>query len=141
MRSESQARLMEIDSIFRAVVQQALEEQNAIRRRGEPLEVEVELVGDRPSGTIDPETPLVMRAIAATHHFGRTPGLQISSTDANVPISLGIPAITIGGGGIGGNAHSPDEWYIHRNAARGIQRALLIVVAEAGIADGVASDR
>ncbi|MFS8638313.1 MAG: M20/M25/M40 family metallo-hydrolase [Gemmatimonadota bacterium] len=141
MRSESQARLMEIDSIFRAVVQQALEEQNAIRRRGEPLEVEVELVGDRPSGTIDPETPLVMRAIAATHHFGRTPGLQISSTDANVPISLGIPAITIGGGGIGGNSHSPDEWYIHRNAARGIQRALLIVVAEAGIADGVASDR
>lgn len=141
MRSESQARLMEIDSIFRAAVQQALEEQNAMKRRGAPLEVDVQLVGDRPSGEIDPETPLVLRAAAATRHFGGTPGLQRSSTDSNVPIAQGIPAITIGGGGIGGNAHSPDEWYIHRNAPRGIQRVLLIVVAEAGLAGETASDR
>lgn len=141
MRSESQSRLMEIDSIFRAAVQRALEEQNAVRRRGDSLRVEVELVGDRPSGEIDPATPFIQRAIAATRHFGRNPGLTVSSTDANVPIALGIPAITIGGGGVSGDAHSPEEWFIPRDTARGIQRALLIVVAEAGLADGTASDR
>ncbi|HEX6940520.1 MAG TPA: M20/M25/M40 family metallo-hydrolase [Longimicrobiales bacterium] len=140
MRSESQARLMEIDSIFRAVVQTALEEQNELRRRGPALEVDVQLVGDRPSGETDPEAPLVLRAAAATYRFGGEPRLQRSSTDSNIPISKGIPAITIGGGGESFGSHSPGEWWMNRDGVRGIQRALLIVLAEAGLAGEAASD-
>ena len=140
MRSESQERLMQIDSIFRATMQTALEEQNRVHRRGAPLEVDVQLVGDRPSGETDPNASLVLRAAAATYHFGGEPRLQRSSTDSNVPISKGIPAITIGGGGVGGGAHSPDEWWMNRDGVRGIQRTLLITVAEAGLAGAATSN-
>ncbi|MCI0436075.1 MAG: M20/M25/M40 family metallo-hydrolase [Gemmatimonadetes bacterium] len=140
MRSESQAALMVIDSVFRASAQQALVEQNALRRRNEPLALKVELVGDRPSGETSATAPFVLRADAASRAFGLMPALQTSSTDSNVPIAMGIPAITIGGGGVGGGSHSPGEWWMNRNGPRGIQRALLILVAEAGIASRPASD-
>ncbi len=133
MRSVSQDRLTRMDSLFRAHMQRALEEQNAVRRAGPPLTVAVELVGDRPSGTVDPSTPLVRRAQAATRIFGAEPRLTISSTDSNVPISLGIPAITIGRGGEGGDNHSPDEWWRNVDGHRAIQRTLLVLVSEAGI--------
>lgn len=137
MRSESQERLMQIDSIFRAAMQQALEEQNQVHRRGPGLEVNVQLVGDRPSGETARDATLLLRAQAVIRHFGDEPALSRSSTDSNIPIARGIPAITIGGGGQGGNAHSPDEWYRNEGAVEGLQRALLIVIAEAGLAGGV----
>lgn len=134
MRSVDQPRLLALDSLFRAAVERALEEQNAVRRRGPPLEAEVELVGDRPSGEVDPVTPLLQRAGAAARLLGFQPVLERSSTDANIPISLGIPAVTIGGGGEGGGAHSPGEWWRDPgDAYRGVQRALLLVLAQAGL--------
>jgi tripeptide aminopeptidase len=135
MRSEDAGRLMGLDSLFRASVLAALEEQNRQRRRGEPLTVALDLVGDRPSGEIDPGTPFVQRAMATIRHFGWEPELQRSSTDANVPIALGIPAVTLGGGGVGGGAHSLDEWWLNRDGHLAIQRTLLLVLAEAGLAD------
>ncbi len=140
MRSESQAALMRIDSLFRASVQQALREQNDLRRRGDALTVKVELVGDRPSGETPATAPFVRRADAATRALGLTPELQISSTDSNIPIARGIPAITIGGGGRAGEAHAPGEWWINDNGPRGIQRALLILIAEAGVVNRPASN-
>jgi acetylornithine deacetylase/succinyl-diaminopimelate desuccinylase-like protein len=134
MRSESPASLVKIDSILHIAVHRALEEENAARRRGEALTVNLELVGDRPSGEIAPTDPFVMRAQAATRQIGLAPELQISSTDSNIPISKGIPAVTIGGGGVAGNAHAPEEWWLNDNGPRGIQRALLIVLLEAGVA-------
>lgn len=131
MRSESQERLLRIDSLFRAVIPGALERENEARTDGPPLTVDIALVGDRPSGEVDPATPLVQRALAASRHYGIEPTLARSSTDANVPISLGIPAITISRGGDGGNAHSPDEWWRNEDGVRAIQRALLLVIAEA----------
>lgn len=136
MRSESHARLLEIDSIFVASVRKALDEQNAVRRRGPALEVELDLIGDRPSGETDPNAPLLLRAMAVTRHFGDEPVLERSSTDSNVPIALGIPAVTISRGGIGGGAHSPDEWWINHNGPRAIQRALLLILSEAGYTGG-----
>lgn len=133
MRSQSQQRLLEIDSIFRATVQLALAEQNAGIRDGEPLSVTVDLVGDRPSGATVPGTPLLDRAVAVTLWSGVEPRLGSSSTDSNTPISLGIPAITIGRGGVGGDAHAPGEWWIDRDSWRAVHRALLIVLAEAGL--------
>jgi tripeptide aminopeptidase len=133
MRSLSQERLLAIDSILRATMQRALEEQNRVHSRGAALTVDVELVGDRPSGVTEPGTPLLDRAMAVTRLFGLEPQLGASSTDANTPIALGVPAITIGRGGIGGNAHAPDEWWIDRDSEQAVQRALLIMLAEAGL--------
>jgi tripeptide aminopeptidase len=134
MRSVDAERLLEIDALFRAAARRALEEQNAARRRGEPLTLELELVGDRPSGEIDLATPFVQRALASVRHFGWEPQPQRSSTDANVPISLGIPAVTMGGGGVGGGAHSLHEWWLNEEGHLAIQRTLLLVLAEAGLA-------
>ena len=94
------------------------------------------LIGDRPCGELSAEHALVATARAATHAIGRVPELVAASTDANVPISLGIPAIAIGGGGRGGGVHTPGEWYDNTDGALGIARALTILVAAAGLADG-----
>ncbi|MDE0807658.1 MAG: M20/M25/M40 family metallo-hydrolase [Longimicrobiales bacterium] len=134
MRSESQERLIEVDSIFHRSINRAVAEMNLNRRAGPPLTVDIKLIGDRPSGEIDSHEALVQRAIASTELLGMTPVLGRSSTDSNIPISLGIPSITIGGGGIGVASHSPDEYYINRNGPRGIKRALLILLSQAGLA-------
>ncbi|HEX6307340.1 MAG TPA: M20/M25/M40 family metallo-hydrolase [Longimicrobiales bacterium] len=132
MRSLGQERLLAIDALFRATMQRALEEHNARPHEGEPLTVRVDLVGDRPSGTTPPGTALLDRAVAVTLWSGVEPQLGTSSTDANTPISRGIPAITIGRGGVGGNTHAPDEWWLDRESWKAVQRALLIMLAEAG---------
>ena len=69
--------------------------------------------------------------MAATQHFGVTPELTRGSTDSNIPISLGVPAITIGRGGRSGNAHSLDEWWVNDEGHKAIQLALLILLSEA----------
>ncbi len=134
MRSESPESLRRIDEVFQRAMHRALDEANATRREGEPLTLELDMIGNRPSGEIAVDDPFVQRAIAATRHVGAEPGLGRSSTDSNIPISMGIPSITIGGGGVGGEAHSPGEWFINREGHLGVQRALLILVAQAGLA-------
>ena len=134
MRSESQERLLEIDALFHEAVARAVSEMNANRRSGPALTVDVEMIGDRPSGSVDEDDPLIQKAISATEILGLEPSLGRSSTDSNIPISLGVPAVTIGGGGSGGGGHSLREWFVNENGPRGIQRALLIVVAQAGLA-------
>ena len=74
----------------------------------------------------------MQRAISATTLFGSTPSLTRGSTNSNIPISLGIPAITIGRGGVGGGAHSLNEWWLNENGAEAIKLALLLTVSEAG---------
>ena len=134
MRSVSQERLVTLDSLFQRALRRGVAEQNALRRQGDSLLLDVERVGDRPSGEIAWDTPFVQRAAAVTRYFGREPTSERSSTDANVPIAAGIPAITIGGGGIAEGAHSLGEWWLGHGAEIGIKRALLIVLAEAGMA-------
>ncbi len=137
MRSESQSSLLAIDSIFRASMQRAVDAENAGRTRGDVVTVKLELVGDRPSGEIPVDEPLVRSAAAVTRHLGLTPEFSRSSTDSNVPIARGIPAITIGGGGSAGDAHALTEWFLNANGPRGIQRALLIALAYVGVAGGI----
>lgn len=134
MRSESTERLKGIDRLLQASLQKALQEENNRRRRGPALEVVAEVVGDRPSGALEPKTPLVQRAIAATSHFNAEPNLVTGSTNANIPISKGIPAITVGVGGVGGGAHSLDEWWVNDKGHLTIQRTLLLLLTEAGVA-------
>ena len=134
MRSESPESLTRIDEVFRRAMNRAVDEANTQRRDGDELTLDLELIGDRPSGEIAESDPFVQRAIAASLVLGIEPRLGRSSTDANIPISLGIPAITIGGGGVASAVHAPGEWFINRDGPLGIKRALLIVLAQAGTA-------
>ena len=89
----------------RAVIEAAVRDTDDQRRPGTPaLMVQLELIGDRPAGRTPPDSPLVAAARAATEFIGETPELLSSSTDANIPISLGIPAITMGAGKSFGSA-------------------------------------
>lgn len=133
MRSESPVALDEIDEIFRRTMQEGIDAENADRARGDELVLVLDKIGDRPSGEVAEEAPIVQRAIAATNLLGGFPALGRSSTDSNVPIALGIPAITIGGGGTGGGSHSLDEYFVNQEGPEGIQRALLILLAQAGL--------
>jgi tripeptide aminopeptidase len=133
MRSLDPESLAELDGHFQEAVRKGLEEENALRRRGDPLTVDVEMVGNRPAGLLDPSTtPLIQRSMAAVRYHGKEPGLGSGSTNANIPISLGIPGISISRGGHGGGVHSLDEWWLDVDAHLAVRNALLVLLAEGG---------
>jgi len=134
MRSVSPARLDSMDVILKKAVNAALVAQNKIRRLGKPLTVDIDKIGDRPSGELPETLPIIQRAMACTAFMGKRPQLTRGSTNSNIPISLGIPAVTIGRGGVGRKAHSLDEWWLDVEGYKSTQLALLLVIAEAKIA-------
>ena len=132
MRSESRAELEKINEVF---LNEAVAEENKARStRLGPVTLDLKLVGDRPSGQTPRDSALVQTAAAAIRAAGMTPTYSFSSTDSNIPISLGIPAITIDSGGRGGRAHSLDEWIdVEKTSSlRGIQSALILLLTLAG---------
>jgi len=135
LRSGADAELRRLDSFFRRAVKQAADEENATRRPGDPLlEPKVDLIGERPSGETPSDSPLVEFALEATRILGVEPRLDQSSTDSNLPISLGIPAITLGAGGTSGASHTLAEWYDPTDRELGLKRALLVVLGIVGVA-------
>jgi tripeptide aminopeptidase len=136
LRSLDPIALAGIDSVFLAAVRYGVDAEDRHRRQGPRLTVDVERVGFRPAAEAAPDTPLILRALAVTAHLGLQPVLGSGSTNANVPMALGIPATTIGRGGRGGGAHSLDEWWLPDRPELAVQRAFLIVLAEAGHAAG-----
>jgi len=134
MRSVSPERLDSMDQILISAVNQAVEEQNKIRRLGDSLTVDIKKIGDRPSGELASTLPLVQRAMACTAYFGKRPTLTRGSTNSNIPIAMGIPAVTIGRGGIGRNAHSLQEWWLDVEGYKATQLALLLLLSESGMA-------
>ena len=139
MRSESPEKLNEVDQLLHKAVERALAEENKLKRQGPDLTVDVKQIGDRPSGKTDVSQPLVQRAIAVTEYMDGKPQLEVASTNANTPIALGIPAVTIGSGGIGGGEHSLNEWWLNDKGHLGMQRILLLLLAEAGLDQGVSA--
>ncbi len=91
------------------------------------VEYKIELMGERPSGKTPVSAPLVEAAREATRQFGAEPHLDIGSTDANIPMSYGIPAVAVGAGGASGNVHTPGEWFDPSNRYLGIQRLLTLI--------------
>ena len=135
LRSGADAELRRLDSFFRRAVKQAADEENATRRPGDPLlEPKVDLIGERPSGETPSDSPLVEFALEATRILGVEPRLDQSSTDSNLPISLGIPAITLGAGGTSGASHTLAEWYDPTDRELGLKRALLVILGIVGLA-------
>ncbi len=110
-----------------AVEAQQSEMQSATRQRR--LSVAVQQLGERPAGETPPASPLVQCAIAATRACGQRPVLDSGSTDANVPMALGIPAIAIGAGGEYGGCHTLEEWYDPVGRPQALVRAALLVLA------------
>jgi tripeptide aminopeptidase len=135
LRSESAAELEKLNETMMGLLNQAVAEENKARstRQG-AITLDLKLVGDRPTGQTPRESRIVQTAAAAVRAAGLTPAFGISSTDSNVPFSLGIPAITIDSGGDGGRAHALDEWIdVEKSASlRGMQIALAILLALAG---------
>lgn len=111
MRSESKEELARIDGQFLQIVEGAVAQENAARSTAAgKIAAEVKMIGDRPTGATKADAEIVQMTSAAVRAAGYTPILGASSTDSNIPISLGIPAVTIGSGGKGGRAHAVDEW-------------------------------
>jgi acetylornithine deacetylase/succinyl-diaminopimelate desuccinylase-like protein len=135
MRSESTVELDKIVQTFTALVHQAADEENKIRSVGQGrVRAVIRLIGDRPSGATSINSPLVQWAGSAIRAFGMTPAFTIGSTDSNIPISMGIPAITIDSGGRGGRAHALDEWIDveKTSSVRGISVGMAILLGVAG---------
>ena len=133
MRSVSCAELKKLNGAFLALVRGAVDEENAARSTREgKISADPKLIGDRPCGETALDSPIVRTATAAVKAFGLAPSYGISSTDSNVPMNMGIPAITIGRG-VGGRSHSPDEWtdVAKPAAVEAVQVALTIILAVA----------
>ena len=135
LRSEEPRALEKLDLRVQAALAEALDAENRARVVGSaPLTMAVRRVGERPSGLTPRTHPLVQTAVAATRAVGHDHQLACASTDANVPIALGVPAVALGAGGRAGDAHLPTEWYENDKGALGIVRALLVTAAMAGVA-------
>ena len=133
IRSIEPNRLDDMEEILFNSMQKALKDQNEMKRSGSDLTLTINKIGNRPSGKVEESVPLIQRTIAATQYIGVEPRLTIGSTDSNIPISIGVPAVTIGRGGEGGGAHSLDEWWINKDGYKSIQLALLILLSESEI--------
>lgn len=134
VRSSSAALLERYDREVRLAVRAAEAAENGRRLPASPpLSSEIDVIGNRPCGDVSVDDPLVVAAVDATRLIGREPDLATASTDANVPISLGIPAVALGAGGRGGDAHTIGEWYDNTDGTLGLARALTVVMTAAGV--------
>ncbi len=136
LRSASAAELEKLDRRFLQIVEQAVATENAARdTRAGVITAEIARVGDRPAGETPAGAPIRDVAAAAVAAEGYRPSFEFSSTDANVPMSLGIPALKIGAGGRGGRAHSLEEWLDvePEEVLRGMRTSLATILAVAGM--------
>jgi tripeptide aminopeptidase len=136
LRSEDPAELAKLEAIFLDLTEQSVQAENAARStQNGPIAAAIQKIGDRPAGHTDEAHELVRLAHAAISAHGFQPGFEYSSTDANIPMSLGIPAIKIGSGGTGGRGHSLEEWIdvAPEPSIRGMAAGLATVLAVAGM--------
>jgi acetylornithine deacetylase/succinyl-diaminopimelate desuccinylase-like protein len=134
IRSNGGPELLATEKLIMAAIQLGVAEENA-RWSSTGIRAEPKLVGDRPAGQQPVATaPVIQAALQAHKALGLAmPAVGASSTDSNVPISLGIPSATLNGGGIGGGAHSPSEWYEPVEAWLGPQTVMLTTLALVGV--------
>jgi acetylornithine deacetylase/succinyl-diaminopimelate desuccinylase-like protein len=129
MRSAGKDALETLNAKYKAAVQEAVEEENRRWNARGPVTVSNELVGVRPAGTTPADSAIVLTALAVTRLLGPEGTLREGSSDSNVPMNLGIPALTIGGGGSGSGAHSLNETFDIKDSWLGTERGLLLAVA------------
>jgi tripeptide aminopeptidase len=137
IRSESEDELTRLESALReCIIAGVRDEMDSARDRSKgKLEWKVELLGSRPGGELPSDSSLLAALRAADEIVGNESRIERSSTDANIPLSLGIDAISIGAGGSGGGAHSLQEWYDSAGRETGMKRALLTILGISGVAE------
>jgi len=136
IRSETKEELNKVVETFTRAMYEAVDEENRARSTAQGrIEVDVKLIGDRPFGEVSQSSPIVQTASAVIRAFGLSPVYGMSSTDANIPMSMGIPAITLESGGTGSRNHTLDEWIdVDKTASvRGTQIAMGILLSLAGV--------
>jgi tripeptide aminopeptidase len=136
LRSEAEGEIARLEAALRECVAAGVRDEldNARDPSKGKLEWKVELIGSRPGGELPADSALLAALRAADDAVGNESRIERSSTDANIPLSLGIDAIAIGAGGNGGGAHSLQEWYEPAGREYGLKRALLTVLGVAGVA-------
>ena len=133
-RSTSSEELLRLEVALHRAVEDAVEQANAAARdanhrsRG-VLTFTIDKIGDRPAAQLAVDSPILESLRAVDRHLGIQTDLRLGSTDANIPIALGIPALSLGAGGDGGGAHTLAEWYSDKNREIGLRRVLLLVLA------------
>jgi tripeptide aminopeptidase len=139
LRSESETELATLEGLLRDAVKAGVdEEMSAARERGMAgsanlLNLKINVLGVRPAGELADNSPLLAALLAADNQLGNRSRKERSSTDANIPLSMGIPAISLGAGGRSGGAHTLDEWYDPSGRELGLQRVALTVLSVAGL--------
>src|SRR5450631_155786 len=128
IRSTDPAQMVTLEVELHRAVEDAVESANRLKP-ARPLAFSIQLIGDRPAGKLAPGAAILESLRAVDRHLKLKTGIRIGSTDANIPISLGIEAISMGAGGDGGKVHTRAEWYDATNRELGLRRVLLLVLA------------
>ncbi len=142
IRSTSMAEMERLEAALRWALDKAIEEESQsserrmpTQRRSSGLSYEIVPIGNRPAGELDLNARILKVIRAVDTHLGNAAQIQRASTDANIPLSLGREAIAIGGGGVGGGAHTLQEWFDCGGRELGLRRILLALLALAGVAE------
>jgi tripeptide aminopeptidase len=134
LRSEDEAELGRLETALRDAMQAGVKEEiSATQSAAGALELNFRSLGTRPAGKLPDDSPLVLSIRNVDRYLGNRSRLERSSTDANIPLSMGIPAVALGGGGRGGGSHTLEEWYDPSGRELGLKRLFLTVVLLAGI--------
>jgi len=138
LRSETGDGVVKLSSLLTDCVERAAELENAASSAGKVTAV-TRPIGSRPGGQIPSDAPLLKYLKAVDSHLGNRASSDCASTDANIPLSKGLPAVSIGAGGQGGGAHTPSEWFHPRGRDLGLKRIMLtlaLLMRDAGLARG-----
>jgi acetylornithine deacetylase/succinyl-diaminopimelate desuccinylase-like protein len=133
-RSTSSDQLLRLEVALHRAVEDAVESSNRSAKAGPsrthgPLTFSIQKIGDRPAAHLPADSPLLDALRAVDRHLGLRTDLRLGSTDANIPLSLGVPALSMGAGGVGGGAHTQAEWYSAKDREVGLRRVLLLTLA------------
>lgn len=137
-RSTSQEQLIRLEVELHRAIENAVLEANAGKQAGKngaAVTFSIEKIGVRPTGSLPADSPLYQTLRAVDRHLNIRTEPRTASTDANVPLSLGVPALSVGAGGTGGGIHTPQEWYDSRNRDLGLRRVLLLALALTSVPD------
>ncbi|MCC7341166.1 MAG: M20/M25/M40 family metallo-hydrolase [Bryobacterales bacterium] len=128
IRSERDSLIEELAAALARFVEQAIAAEHKVARKGR-LSARLKEIGARPGGALQEDSPLLNAALSIDSALGIRSQIDTSSTDANIPLSMGIPALTLGAGGTGGGAHTSDEWYCPDARDLGLRRAFFLACA------------
>lgn len=134
LRSEDDGELAKLEAVLREALQTGVKEETSARQSpADALQLNIRSLGTRPAGRLPDDSPLIATIRNVDRYLGNRSRLERSSTDANIPLSMGIPAVALGGGGRGGGSHTLDEWYDPAGRELGLKRLFLTVVSLAGV--------